>query len=269
MQPDFLIVGLLFITGLCVGSFLNVVIWRLPLMLDMQMKHDAEEFLGQKPPSKPPTFNLAWPASHCPQCKKPLRGWQNIPLLSFFLLKGQCGSCKKNIPHRYWIIELFTGLMFVLCLWRFGLTWALPASLGFISLLMVIFWIDWDHQYLPDILSYLLIWSGILINLNHCFIPLTHSILGVVMGYGGFWSIYWAFKIITKKEGLGYGDFKLLAGLGAWLGVLQLPFIILLSSVFTLIALVVREKFYKVHLKQAIAYGPGLVIAGGMLWIFV
>jgi leader peptidase (prepilin peptidase)/N-methyltransferase len=242
--------------GLLVGSFLNVVIYRLPKMLEAQWQN-----------IKSP-LTLSHPRSHCPACEQPVLWWQNIPLLSYVLLSGKCGHCHGKISLRYPTIEVLTAMLCGYLAWHFGYGWPLLASLLFTWILVACFFIDIDHQLLPDNLTLPLLWLGLLFNLNHTFASLNDAVIGTIAGYLFFWVIYWLFKLITKKEGLGYGDFKLLAAIGAWIGWQYLPVVVLFSAVLTLIIAVILRCFKNRDLQKAMAYGPALVIAAwvALLW---
>ena len=268
------------VLGLLVGSFLNVVIYRLPIMMERQWRQQAQEFLDGEPAepaaeSVPEeTFNLITPPSRCPSCGTRVAPWQNIPVLSWLLLRRRCGSCKSAISIRYPIIELVTGLLSGMVVWQFGTGLVAGAVLIFVWALVVLTMIDIDHQLLPDNITYPLLWLGLLLSLFHDpaadlpFPAPPDAIVGAVLGYLILWSVYWLFKLVTGKEGMGYGDFKLLAALGAWLGWQMLPLIILLSAVvgtvvgIAMILLLGRDR------QLPIPFGPYLAGAGliAMLW---
>lgn len=267
LHPWLLATGLLSL-GLVVGSFLNVVIYRLPVMMESQWRRDCCELLEVK--EKPPTskFNLATPNSHCPKCNEAIKAWQNIPVLSYLFLRGKCHNCGVGISIRYPIVELITGLLTLALMTQFN---ASPALLGAMLLtwsLVALTMIDADHQLLPDDITLPLLWLGIVFNLADTYVTLEASVLGAIVGYLSLWSVYWLFKLLTGKEGMGYGDFKLLAALGAWLGWQAIPLIILLSSVVGAvvgIALMVLQRRGK---DIPIPFGPYLAVAGwiGLLW---
>ncbi len=216
--------------GLVVGSFLNVVIYRLPLMMETRWRRDCCELLEVEPEKQEAPLNLATPNSHCPVCKTAIKPWHNIPVLSYLLLRGKCSNCATPISPRYPVLELVTGLMTLALAWFFDLS---PALLGAALLtwsLIALTMIDIDHQLLPDDITLPLMWLGLLFNLTATYATLSDAVIGAMAGYLILWSIYWVFKLLTGKEGMGYGDFKLLAALGAWLGWQALPLIILLSS---------------------------------------
>lgn len=219
------------ILGLLVGSFLNVVIHRLPRMLEAEWKANCAELAGEAPPEGKP-FNLVRPRSRCPSCERPIAWYQNIPVLSYLALRGRCGNCKARISLRYPAIELLTAAFFAVCAYHFGIgpvgwVWA-----TFASLLIAQFFIDLDTQLLPDDLNYLILWGGLVATaMGWTGIPLSASVWGAVFGYLSLWTVYQAHHALTGKQGMGFGDFKLLAGLGAWFGAPYLVALILLSSV--------------------------------------
>jgi leader peptidase (prepilin peptidase)/N-methyltransferase len=229
-----------FVLGLLVGSFLNVVIYRLPLMLQRDWRQQCCEFLEiedpqpaeEKNPLLRTDLSLAKPASHCPQCQNTIRAWENIPLISYALLAGKCASCKVKIPIRYPAVELATGLFSALVAVNFGATWLALALLLFVWALIALTMIDFDHQLLPDDITLPLLWLGLAVNTQDLGTGVTtqEAVLGAVVGYLSLWSFYWVFKLATGKDGMGYGDFKLLAALGAWMGWQALLPIIILSS---------------------------------------
>lgn len=217
------------ILGLLVGSFLNVVIYRLPIMMQRSWAREAAEITGQSEVEQP-AFNLIKPDSTCPHCEHKIRAWENIPVLSYLLLRGRCAQCRKPISMRYPIIELASGLLSLAVAWQFGASLETAALLIFFWTLIAMTMIDVDHQLLPDSLTLSLLWLGLLLNIDALFVPLREAVIGAAAGYGVLWAVYWGFKLITGKEGMGYGDFKLFAAFGAWFGWASLPLIILLSS---------------------------------------
>ena len=257
--------GLALIVGLCVGSFINVLIFRLPLQLQAGWRRDSRDFLGltQEEDSRD-RLNLAFPASHCPSCRKPLKFWHNIPLISYVLLRGRCNYCRAPISLQYPLVEIAAAAIFIFFLYLYGTTAKAGFAILFSLILLALTGIDFKTQLLPDNLTYPLLWLGLLVNLNGMFTSLESAVIGALAGYLSLWSVYWIFKLVTGKEGMGHGDFKLLAALGAWLGWQQLPLIILLSSLcgaLVGIALVIalgRDR------RIPIAFGPYLAIAG---WI--
>lgn len=258
--------------GLLVGSFLNVVIHRIPKMMEATWRQEARELLEQPAPkgeSEPPIFNLVTPGSHCPHCNHRIRWYENVPVVSWALLKGRCSSCKAAINKRYPVIELLTGLVAGLCAWRFGYDpWLIFMLYGSFTLLALAV-IDLDTTLLPDDLTYPLLWAGLLAAvLGISPVSLSDAVIGAMAGYLALWSLYWVFKLLTGKEGMGYGDFKLLAALGAWLGWQYLPVVVLLSSVVGLVFAVSMMASGSVKRDQGIPFGPYLAIAGwiALLW---
>ncbi len=254
--------------GLAVGSFLNVVIYRLPKMLESQWTRDCHEHLGQtlEHPTEP--FNLNQPASHCPSCHHKIKAWENIPVISWLLLRGRCSNCHKPISARYPIIEAVTGTLSVVVATHFGISWATAGALLLTWALIALAMIDFDVQLLPDSITLPFLWSGLLLSLGDVFTDPRSAIIGAVVGYLALWSVYQLFKRLTGKEGMGYGDFKLLAMLGAWLGWQYLPQIILLSALVgavvgvSLIVLRGRDR------NIPIPFGPYLAAAGwiSLMW---
>ncbi|MFT6463630.1 prepilin peptidase [Halopseudomonas sp.] len=261
-----LLAGLL---GLIVGSFLNVVIHRVPKMMERDWIRQAREMLepdAEQP--KEPTYNLILPHSHCPHCNTEIKAWQNLPILSYLLLRGRCGQCKARISPRYPLVELLTAVLSMVVAWQFGFTWAAGAMLvltwGLISLSLI----DADTQLLPDSIVLPLLWLGLVINSFALITDINSAIWGAVVGYLTLWVIFWAFKLITGKEGMGYGDFKLLAMLGAWGGWQILPLIILLSSLVGAILGVIILKTRGQSNSTPLPFGPYLAIAGwiALIW---
>jgi len=262
--PLELILILSLVLGLVVGSFLNVVIYRLPLQLQNSWRHDAMDFLGQKPDAESKKFNLVYPPSRCPSCEALIKPWHNIPLISYLLLKGRCKSCAEPISLQYPAVELICGLLTVAVVYHFGFTVQAAWAMLFTWVLVALTGIDVNHQLLPDSLTLPLLWLGLLVNISSTFTPLVDAVVGAAAGYLVLWSVYWAFRLITGKEGMGHGDFKLLAALGAWLGWQQLPMIILLSSAVGALIGTVGILLYGREKQAQIAFGPYLAIAG---WI--
>ena len=215
--------------GLVVGSFLNVVIFRLPTIMEQGWRRECCELLDQETPTDR-SISLVFPNSSCPNCGVGIKPWHNIPILSFIFLGGHCAACGAGISWRYPLIELLTGILSLAAALTFGFTWELTGALVIIWSLVALTAIDVDTQLLPDSITLPLLWLGLLFNLSGTFVDLNSSVLGAMGGYLALWSVYWLFKLITGKEGMGYGDFKLLAALGAWFGWQSLPLIIILSS---------------------------------------
>jgi leader peptidase (prepilin peptidase)/N-methyltransferase len=268
VQMGWFIPLVLLCLGLLVGSFLNVVIYRLPLMMETRWRQDCCELLEVAQEKQEAPLNLATPNSHCPHCKAAIKPWQNIPVLSFLLLGGKCGNCAAAISPRYPILELVTGLMTMMLAWYFDLSFALFGAVLFTWALIVLTMIDVDHQLLPDDITLPLMWLGLLFNLNSTYVSLTDAVIGAMAGYLILWSVYWLFKLLTGKEGMGYGDFKLLAALGAWLGWQALPMTILLSSLVGAICGIALMVIKRRGKDIPIPFGPYLAMAGwiALLW---
>lgn len=254
--------------GLLVGSFLNVVIYRLPLMMESRWRQDCCELLELAQEKTESPLNLATPNSHCPHCKNAIKPWHNIPLISYLLLGGECGHCAAPISPRYPIIELVTGLMTMALAFYFDLSFGLLGAVLLTWTLIALTMIDVDHQLLPDDITLPLIWLGLLFNLNSTYVSLTDAVIGAMAGYLILWSVYWLFKLFTGKDGMGYGDFKLLAALGAWLGWQELPLIILLSSLVGAICGIALMVIKRRGKDIPIPFGPYLAMAGwiALLW---
>ncbi len=256
--------------GLVVGSFLNVVILRLPVMMENQWRQQAEAFLDLTPTEPaPPVFNLATPASRCPACGAKVRAWQNIPVLSYLWLRGKCAHCSTAISLRYPLIELSTGLLSSAVAYHFGFGLYAALALFFTWALIALVFIDIDRMLLPDDITLPLLWAGLLIALLEWGpISVQEAVIGTMLGYLILWAVYWGFKLVTGKEGMGYGDFKLLAALGAWLGWQTLPMIILLSSVIGALVGIVTILFFGGQRSKPIPFGPYLAGAGWvvLLW---
>jgi leader peptidase (prepilin peptidase)/N-methyltransferase len=251
------------IFGLLVGSFLNVVIYRFPKMLERQWAAECADFLGQPVKEETERFNLVVPRSRCPHCGHAIAWYENIPVISWLVLRGKCSECKNPISIRYPIVELVTGAFFFLCGWRWGLTLQAAAWAAFACLLICLFLIDMDTQILPDDLNYLLLWLGLLVAAAGWTVPLASAVWGAALGYGVFWAIFQIFKLATGKEGMGYGDFKLLAALGAWLGAPYLVAIILMSSIVGAVIGIVLLLVGKLANKDIpMPFGPYLAGAG-------
>lgn len=260
------IIGLL---GLIIGSFLNVVIVRLPRMLATDWTAQCYEYLKQTPPNQNnEPYNLVVPRSHCPKCNHMISAIDNIPVLSFLCLKGRCRHCQTPISWRYPLIEITTALLSVFVAYRFGLTWQTTAALVLTWSLVALTVIDLQEQLLPDDITLPLLWLGLIVNSQSLFTSLPSALFGAVAGYLFLWSIYWLFKLLTHKEGMGYGDFKLLAMLGAWLGWQVLPVIVLLSSLVGVIVGLTLIASKRLKRDQPIPFGPYLAIAGwlSLIW---
>ncbi|MGB6976160.1 MAG: A24 family peptidase [Gammaproteobacteria bacterium] len=260
----YLILG---VVGLLVGSFLNVVIYRLPIMLYRNWQQQCQTLPTQTSTSKPEVLNLAWPLSHCPQCKKLIRPWHNIPIISYLILKGRCHGCGYKITWRYPLVEFLSCLMALIVFYRFGFSWQTLAGLVFTWGLLALIFIDLEHQLLPDPLTLSLLWLGLILSLANVFTTPSEAILGAVIGYISFWLIGWAFQKIRGIEGIGHGDFKLFAMLGAWLGWQVLPFIALVAS-FAGASIGLGLLFSgKIDRKTPIPFGPYLALAGWLAFM--
>jgi leader peptidase (prepilin peptidase)/N-methyltransferase len=259
-------ISVVFVVSLMVGSFLNVVIYRLPIMMERSWKNEYQGYFEPEKSilAKQDTFNLVKPDSTCPSCQHKIRAWENIPLISWLALKGKCSQCKNPISVRYPLVELITGLLSASLAWHFGFGAAALTGVVFTWLLVAMIFIDLDKMLLPDQLTLPLLWLGLIFSLNNTFVSSQDAIIGAAAGYLSLWSLYWGFKLLTGKEGMGYGDFKLLAALGAWVGWQHLPIVILLSSfvgaTVGISMLVIQGK----DKGQAIPFGPYLATAG---WI--
>jgi leader peptidase (prepilin peptidase)/N-methyltransferase len=268
-QEPVVLYGVTALFALAMGSFLNVVIYRLPRMLETAWRHECAEALDQAPvPLLGERLTLSSPESRCPQCGHPIRPWENIPLLSYLLLRGRCSSCHNTISVRYPLVEAVTALLSVLIVWRFGLGWEAAAGLVLTWGLIALVLIDYDTQLLPDVITLPLLWIGLLLSLPGLFTDSHSAILGAALGYGSLWTIFQLFRLVTGKEGMGFGDFKLFAALGAWLGWQYLPQIILLSACTGALvgtALILSKR----HERQVpIPFGPYLAVAGwiSLMW---
>ena len=256
------------ILGLLVGSFLNVVIHRTPILLMRRWKRDCQELVEQTTDAETDKFNLIVPRSRCPHCNHAISALENIPVLSYLWLRGKCSSCAKPISPRYPFVEILSAALSAICAWHFGFGIPAAAAILLTWVLIALAFIDIDHLLLPDIMVLPFLWLGLLLNLFNIFAPLPSAVIGAVAGYLSLWLVFQLFKLITGKEGMGYGDFKLLALFGAWLGWQSLPLIILLSSLIGaligigLIVLRGRDR------AQPLPFGPYLAAAGwvALLW---
>jgi leader peptidase (prepilin peptidase)/N-methyltransferase len=247
--------------GLLIGSFLNVVVYRLPVMAQRELDNYIAHEAGRDLPH-PDRFNLMVPRSACPHCGHRITALENIPIVSWLLLRGKCSACKAPISARYPVVEAVTGLLSALLVWHLGSGWLGLASLVFAWFLIAMTLIDYDTKTLPDDLTYPLLWLGLLINLDGTIVPLRDAVIGAMAGYVSLWAVYWLFKLVTGKEGMGYGDFKLLAALGAWMGWAMLPTIIILSSVVGAVVGVSLIVFARRDRNNPIPFGPYLAAAG-------
>ncbi|NOT85211.1 MAG: prepilin peptidase [Methylococcaceae bacterium] len=286
-HSPYLLIALAIVLGLMVGSFLNVVIYRLPVMMQREWRNDCLTYLGEntddnedkalleavtqaqkKAAAEYKPFNLTLPLSRCPKCQAAIKPYQNIPVISYVLLGGKCAVCKNPIAMRYPVIEAFTGLCSAIVAWHIGFDATLPWALLLTWCLIALSFIDIDHQLLPDSMTLPMMWLGLGLSEYGLFTSTDSSIIGAMAGYLSLWGIYWVFKLITGKEGMGYGDFKLLALLGAWLGWQYLPVIVLLSSLVGAVIGVAMILFANKDRTIAIPFGPYLAAAGwiALLW---
>lgn len=264
-SPVFFI-SLCSIAGLMVGSFLNVVIHRLPKMMEREWRRQCAEFRGE-PVAVGPPFNIVTPRSACPHCGHKITALENIPVASYVFLRGRCAQCHASISARYPVVEVLTGLISGFIAWHFGYGFAAFAALIFVWAMIALAFIDIDTQLLPNDIMLPLLWGGLLVNLGDGFTDIRSAIIGTVAGYLALWSVYWCFKLITGREGMGYGDFKLLAMIGAWLGWQMLPLVILFSSLVGAIAGVGLIVIAKHGRHVPIPFGPYLV-GGGLVALF-
>ena len=266
-----LLYSAVFLLSLCIGSFMNVVIHRLPVMMKREWRSQSIEYLEiaeQYPDEDSSVYSLSKPESHCPNCKHKIRWYENLPVVSYIALQGKCSACKQSISIRYPVVELITGLVSVFVAMHFGwsaqllpalfLTWGIIAMVG----------IDFDHQLLPDSLTLPLLWLGLLVNTQSLFVDPVTAIIGAACGYLALWSIYWIFKILTGKEGMGFGDFKMLGMVGAWLGWEILPMTLLLSAGVGLAIMLPQMMFLGRDRTKAFAFGPFIGIAGWIMLIW-
>jgi len=260
------------VLGLLIGSFLNVVIWRLPAMMEAEWRQQCHELLEDEAPetndSDAKPFNLNTPRSHCPKCGHMIKAIENIPVISYLVLKGKCSGCGTSISPRYPLIELLSGILTAIVAWHFGFSWQAGAAMLLTWALIALSFIDIDKQLLPDSITQPLVWAGLLLAFVPVFVDLPTSVVGATAGYLSLWIIFHAFRLLTGKEGMGYGDFKLLAVLGAWMGWQMLPVIVLLSSVvgaaIGIAMIVLRGRDRNIP----IPFGPYLAAAGwlAMIW---
>jgi leader peptidase (prepilin peptidase)/N-methyltransferase len=280
------------VVGLVVGSFLNVVIHRVPRMMQRDWREQSLDLLAEAkmsaaasalrawsdgthesaplrdPDTQKPAYNVVVPRSACPSCGRAIGALENVPVISWLALRGKCAGCGAPISARYPMVELLGGLLAGLAVWKFGATWQALAACGFLWTLLALTFIDADTQLLPDSLTLPLLWGGLVANLLGLFVPLASAVVGAVAGYLSLWLVYWAFKLIRGKEGMGHGDFKLLAAIGAWLGWQSLPLVILLSSVAGAVVGLALIAFRRHERSTPLPFGPYLAIAGmvAMFW---
>jgi leader peptidase (prepilin peptidase)/N-methyltransferase len=247
--------------GLCIGSFLNVVIHRMPLMMERGWKLESAELLGVKI-DPPAPISLSKPRSHCPSCGHQIAWHENIPVLGYAWLRGRCSACKAAISARYPFVEILTAALFALVGWRFGATWTALLWCGFVAVLVALAGIDWDTTFLPDSLTLPLLWAGLVASALGWTLPLSDALWGAVAGYLSLWSVYWLFKLTTGKEGMGFGDFKLLAALGAWLGLKMILPIVLAASVIGACVGIGMKLGASLREGRYVPFGPFLAGAG-------
>lgn len=270
MSETSVYIALFALLGLLVGSFLNVVVYRTPIMLERQWKREAREILeaADAPEDASAKFNLSVPASRCPHCGHQIRWFENIPVLSYLFLRGKCRSCHARISVRYPLVELATGALFAYCIYRWGVTPTGIAWCFFSAVLLAAALIDWDTTLLPDDLTLPLLWAGLLCSaVGWTAVPLKDALFGAMAGYLSLWSIFWAFKLLTGKEGMGYGDFKLLAALGAWFGWQALIPIALISSLVGAVIGIGLKVFSRLREGGYMPFGPFLAMAGFLVMV--
>lgn len=255
------------VVSLAIGSFLNVVIHRLPKIIERRWRAELADLNGQAAPPAP-AYNLVLPRSQCPECGHRITALENIPLVSYLALGGKCSACKAAISPRYPIVEALTGALSGYIAWRYGFSWTAAAALVFAWSMIALACIDLDTFYLPDDITLPLAWAGLLVNMGGVFVDLRSAVIGAIAGYFALWVVFWAYKLATGKEGMGYGDFKLLAAIGAWLGWKMLPVVILLSSFAGAVVGISLIVFARHGRNVPIPFGPYLVLGGliAMFW---
>ncbi len=267
MLDQWVYISLALVLGLLIGSFLNVVIYRLPVMMERDWAEEIEasqtaDPRGEEHKPQHENFNLITPRSRCRQCGHVLGITENIPVISWLFLRGKCSQCGTSIGARYPLVELCTGLLFAACAWKFGATWQAAAAMAFSATLVALTGIDLDTQLLPDQLTLPLLWLGLLVNIGGMFVSLKDAVIGAAAGYLALWSVFWMHKLFTGREGMGYGDFKLLAAIGAWFGWQALPLALLISSGFGALIGIAMILFQNKDRGTAIAFGPYLAASG-------
>jgi len=275
-QESAIFIAAAFAFALVIGSFLNVVIYRLPVMMQREWHEQCDELASSETPDLPQgRFNLMVPRSRCPACGQTIKSWQNIPVLSYLLLRARCANCEQAISVRYPLVEILTAMLAAVAAWHFGFGWEALMAIVLGCVLVVISMIDVDHQLIPDTIVIPLVWVGLIMSLFHpvvgagtLFISPQDAIIGAVAGYLTLWTVYQLFKLITGKEGMGYGDFKLLAALGAWLGWQALPIIVLLSAVVGAVLGIGMIVFRGRDRQLPIPYGPYLAAAGWITMLY-
>jgi leader peptidase (prepilin peptidase)/N-methyltransferase len=252
--------------SLAIGSFLNVVIHRLPKMLERQWREELADLNGQEIAAAP-RYDLVLPRSQCPACGHRISALENIPVISYLVLRGKCAGCHTGISPRYPLIEVLTGALSGFIAWRYGFSWNTLAALVFVWAMIALAFIDLDTFYLPDDITLPLVWAGLLVNMGGVFVDLQSAVIGAIAGYLALWLVFWAYKLATGKDGMGYGDFKLLAAIGAWLGWKMLPVVILLSSFVGAVVGISLIAFARHGRNVPIPFGPYLVM-GGLIALF-
>jgi leader peptidase (prepilin peptidase) / N-methyltransferase len=257
--------GFVILFGLVIGSFLSVVVHRLPVMLERAWQAEVDP-AGAEPRER---YNLAVPRSACPHCGHVLRAWENIPVVSYLLLRGRCSNCSAPISPRYPLTELATALLAAAALFSFGPTLLALAAFGLCATLLAMSLIDFDTKYLPDSLTLPLLWAGLIVNLGDgTFVPLHEAVVGAIAGYVFLWCVYWLFKLVRGVDGMGYGDFKLLAALGAWLGWQALPQVVLVSAVAGAVCGLAATLFGRMRFEEPLPFGPFLAMGGAITLFF-
>jgi leader peptidase (prepilin peptidase) / N-methyltransferase len=261
------LMGAVALLGLCIGSLLNVVIHRLPKMMEADWRDECAALDGREPASRE-TYNLLTPRSACPQCKAPITALQNIPVVSWLALRGKCARCAAPISARYPAVEILGAALAALVAWRFGYSMALAYGLVYVWVMLALAFIDFDTQLLPDDLTLPLLWLGLIANVSGTYTDLRSAVLGAVGGYMILWCVYWGFRLIAKKEGMGFGDFKLLAAIGAWTGWQVLPFVIIISAGLGAVIGSAVLWASKKGVGTRIPFGPYLALGGiaALLW---
>lgn len=265
--PTWLLLTGAALLGLVIGSFLNVVIVRLPRMMEREWARQYAAWQAQREGSEPPAseaerYDLAWPGSHCPSCQHPIRWHQNLPVIGWLRLRGRCAHCNTAIAWHYPVVEALGAVCFAVCAWRFGASWTAVAAMGLCAALIALAFIDLHTMLLPDDVTLPLLWAGLLLNVGGMWVPLHEAVIGAAAGYGVLWMVFHIFRLVTGKEGMGYGDFKLLAALGAWFGWRALPEVLLLSSVAGVVVGGVLLLAGRAARGQPLPFGPYLAMAG-------
>ena len=269
-QSPILLLLTITVVGACIGSFLNVVIYRLPIMMFRQWHADIESqkdiAVDLRPHEK--TFNLVLPHSRCSKCGTAIKPWQNVPVVSYVFLRGRCATCATPISMRYPLVEAVTAIASLYVVHHFGASWQGLYALLFTWCLIALTMIDYDHQLLPDSITLPLLWLGLLVNSTGAFVSLPEAVYGAAAGYMSLWTVYWLFKLVTGKEGMGFGDFKLLAAIGAWFGWKLLPLVILLSSAVGAVIGIALILLRRQDKTKPIPFGPYLAIAGWIAMLY-